>query len=387
MKTQKPNPHPASGQKLDDHPLAQLFPMADPVDRQNLLDALKAHGQRDDIITFEGKILDGRNRQEILLELGMEPRFRPFDFTKDGASPLALVMDKNLARRNLSGSQRAAIAVEALPWFEEEAKERQRKGGLGAVGTRVHSDPGQNDGFPDENQETGHDAASESQAPTGGGTTKGSRRKPRAPKAAALAGQKLGVSGRAVASAKKLAKKSPKKLAEVKAGKKSLGKATEEALRESTEYATALAKIQAVVGASFAAAVRDGTRLKKAADVIAYGALDDDEIIRLRPLLEEGWSLKKAQQYKAQSLCRTHKIGDLLNRAAAQGGMFTLDIEGWIVSVSRASSTAEAPKTPAAMCAASKASADALRALEEAPAAAATPHPTEAVPHTAGAEA
>jgi hypothetical protein len=63
-------------------------------------------GQREPIWTYQGKILDGRNRYRACLLKGIEPRFVEFR----GADPLGLVISMNLRRRHLDESQRAMPA-------------------------------------------------------------------------------------------------------------------------------------------------------------------------------------------------------------------------------------------------------------------------------------
>lgn len=108
------------------HPLSQLFPMMESDEFEKFKADIQANGLHDQIMIYEGKILDGRNRYRALKELGrqIEVRFWP----GFGSSPTAYVLGKNLNRRHLSSSQRAAIAVEALPYFEAEAKVRESAG-------------------------------------------------------------------------------------------------------------------------------------------------------------------------------------------------------------------------------------------------------------------
>jgi len=70
------------------------------------------------------KILDGRNRYKACLLAGVEPRFEDYQ----GDRQTAFVTSLNFKRRDVTPSQRAAIAVEMLPFFEEEARKRQAAG-------------------------------------------------------------------------------------------------------------------------------------------------------------------------------------------------------------------------------------------------------------------
>jgi N6-adenosine-specific RNA methylase IME4 len=95
---------------LDFHPLANLFPLIEGAEFDDLAADIRAHGQHEDIVLLENKILDGRNRYRACGEAGIEPRFVPFQPDHHG-SPLEFVLSKNLRRRHLNESQRAMVAA------------------------------------------------------------------------------------------------------------------------------------------------------------------------------------------------------------------------------------------------------------------------------------
>jgi hypothetical protein len=90
------------------HPLADLFPMLLDEDLKALAEDIRAHGLREPITLYEDKILDGRNRYRGSELAEVEPRFVRYD----GDDALGFVVSKNLRRRHLNESQRAAIAAE-----------------------------------------------------------------------------------------------------------------------------------------------------------------------------------------------------------------------------------------------------------------------------------
>lgn len=102
------------------HPLAELVPSMSDAEYDDLKADIEANGQREPITLYEGKILDGRHRARALDELNIEPDTRAYD----GNEPVAFVLSLNLKRRNLTTSQRGAVAVEFLPLLQEEAKAR-----------------------------------------------------------------------------------------------------------------------------------------------------------------------------------------------------------------------------------------------------------------------
>ena len=93
---------------LPAHPLADLFPLLEGAARAELVASIKVNGLRDLIVTYDGMVLDGRNRQAACEAAGVRPRYELLPADKE---PLAFVIDKNLRRRHLNESQRAMVAA------------------------------------------------------------------------------------------------------------------------------------------------------------------------------------------------------------------------------------------------------------------------------------
>lgn len=108
---------------LQAHPAAELFPLLSGDEYESFKADIEKNGLIEPIWLCEGKILDGRNRYRACTELGIEPKFQPYR----GESPLAFVWSLNVERRHLSKSQHAAIGVEMLPLFQEEAEKRRNQ--------------------------------------------------------------------------------------------------------------------------------------------------------------------------------------------------------------------------------------------------------------------
>ena len=107
---------------LKAHSFADLLPMMSEPEYAALKLDIETVRQRDDIILFEGKILDGRNRYRAVTELRHEPKTREFKGNRQQA--LAYVLSKT-QHRHMSESQRACVAVQ----FGEQMSHQNSDGG------------------------------------------------------------------------------------------------------------------------------------------------------------------------------------------------------------------------------------------------------------------
>lgn len=94
-----------TGNKLERHPLSEKYgPKMSDEELLGLGLDIKAHGQHDDIILYEGKVLAGWNRYMGALQQGVKPRTREME---KGANPVAVAFGTNFVRRRLSSVQKA----------------------------------------------------------------------------------------------------------------------------------------------------------------------------------------------------------------------------------------------------------------------------------------
>lgn len=89
------------------HPLADLFPLIEGQQFDELVASIRENGQFDAIVLLDGAILDGRNRYRACKAAGVQPRFETFA----GTNPAKFVAAKNVHRRNLTTNERALIAA------------------------------------------------------------------------------------------------------------------------------------------------------------------------------------------------------------------------------------------------------------------------------------
>jgi ParB-like chromosome segregation protein Spo0J len=121
--------------EMDFHSFAGIYPLLADDELEKLADDIRQNGLHEPIVTFEDKILDGRNRQTACMLAGVKPVYRAFGGDKSEA--LRFVRSENERRRHLEKGQRAACQVKfekteatiaaEVETIREAAKER--KGG------------------------------------------------------------------------------------------------------------------------------------------------------------------------------------------------------------------------------------------------------------------
>jgi ParB-like chromosome segregation protein Spo0J len=106
---------------------------------KKLAESIAEHGLHHPITTFEGKILDGRQRHEACDLAGVKPRFVEYR----GTNPLEFVISANLHRRHLDASQRALIAAKIADLKQGEAGRQTanlRFSENGAIPAKTHEE-------------------------------------------------------------------------------------------------------------------------------------------------------------------------------------------------------------------------------------------------------
>src|SRR5262249_17318071 len=96
-------------QEYEFHPIANVFPLMKGEEFKQFKNDIRSNKLREQIIIYEGKILDGRNRYNACKELGLPVDTRPLPA---GTDPVAFVVSANVHRRHLNETQRAAVAAE-----------------------------------------------------------------------------------------------------------------------------------------------------------------------------------------------------------------------------------------------------------------------------------
>lgn len=90
------------------HEATNLFPLLEGKEFEDLVTDIRQNGQLEPIWTYQGEIVDGRNRYRACKELGIEPKVKEWN-GKD--SLISFIISLNLHRRHLNESQRAMVAA------------------------------------------------------------------------------------------------------------------------------------------------------------------------------------------------------------------------------------------------------------------------------------
>jgi hypothetical protein len=100
------------------HPLAVMLPRIEGAAREELQNSLRRCGQQEPAVVAGAWFLDGRNRVEIMNDLGQEPIAVQFASLKTKLSPEDWIVMKHLARRDLTDDQRLAFVANCRAWLK-----------------------------------------------------------------------------------------------------------------------------------------------------------------------------------------------------------------------------------------------------------------------------
>ena len=116
-----------------DPELRSLIPPIQAEERELLRKNIREHGCRDPLVVWDGILLDGHNRFDICIELGVEYRTRAIELPDRDAAKVWIIRNQ-LGRRNLTDAQRIELAAKLEPLLREQGKVAQRRHGGTAPG-------------------------------------------------------------------------------------------------------------------------------------------------------------------------------------------------------------------------------------------------------------
>ncbi len=90
------------------HPAANIFPMMNGADFEQLKASIEEIGLQEPIVLWKQQVIDGRNRLRACEELGIDPQEAELD---DGVDPVAFAIAANQRRRNLTNKSQLAMCA------------------------------------------------------------------------------------------------------------------------------------------------------------------------------------------------------------------------------------------------------------------------------------
>lgn len=196
------------------HRVARLFPDMTTQQFNELVEDIRKNGQIEPILLCNGKIADGRHRWRACQQLKIKPKLVTWEEARPNkdASLVDYVIARNLRRRHLTKAQRAAIATEALPLYEAEAKAKMKKAGSkgGKASGETRKKQAETTKGPAKLQDPSTPEPTETTPEKEAAPAKKAKKAPkdRAAESTAKAAKQAGVSARYVAEASAIKKKS-----------------------------------------------------------------------------------------------------------------------------------------------------------------------------------
>lgn len=106
---------------MEFHEAAAIFPLMNEEDFEAFKQDIKEHGLKEHIVTYKGKIIDGRNRYRACRELNIKPSYVEWD---GEGSLTEYAVSLNLHRRHLDTNTRAMLGVKIAESLREESRRR-----------------------------------------------------------------------------------------------------------------------------------------------------------------------------------------------------------------------------------------------------------------------
>lgn len=111
-----------SGHKFPAHPLTEAYPLLQGAEFDELVEGIRARGQRLPVYLWNATIIDGRNRERACLAAAVKPLYEDVSHLKEADLP-DFIDDLNLHRRHLDVAQQKKLRAARV---ERIARKRQQ---------------------------------------------------------------------------------------------------------------------------------------------------------------------------------------------------------------------------------------------------------------------
>lgn len=111
------------------HPAASVFPLLEGDPFQSLVDSIAVYGVQTPIVSYQGTVLDGRNRLRAVMKLrdeGHKVDLPCVEWEPNGITAVEWIGAQNLDRRHLNEDQRAMIGAQLTRLITAEAKKAKK---------------------------------------------------------------------------------------------------------------------------------------------------------------------------------------------------------------------------------------------------------------------
>lgn len=105
----------------------KLIPALNPADLENLAQNISDYGCEDELVVWDGVIVDGHNRYKICQALGIPFAYREIDF-KSREEAMKWMIDHSFGRRNMSKFDKAVLGLTYERILAAEAEVRMKGG-------------------------------------------------------------------------------------------------------------------------------------------------------------------------------------------------------------------------------------------------------------------
>jgi ParB-like chromosome segregation protein Spo0J len=128
--TEIAKPKQGGDSELRFHPLADIFPLMEGAEFDELVEDIKKNGLQQYIILYDGQVLDGRNRVRACLAAGWDP-FAIREMCLNGDNwiddPAAYVISVNIRRRHLNAEDRQKFLIQVIAAAPEKSDRQHGK--------------------------------------------------------------------------------------------------------------------------------------------------------------------------------------------------------------------------------------------------------------------
>lgn len=106
---------------MEFHPLTNIIPDMTKKEFRGLVDDVRKNGLINPIRTYQGRIIDGRQRYKACLVAGVEPHYQEWEGVHNELDIFHFIISMNAIRQRFTEDQIAFIALDCLEYQKKAA--------------------------------------------------------------------------------------------------------------------------------------------------------------------------------------------------------------------------------------------------------------------------